>query len=88
MVAKPRRRRQATTVIKEVAVAGIGHNQPPEPIEDEILPLTYSVPVAGALLGLSRNSAYEAAQRGDIPTFWIGGRLLVPRRKFHQQFGI
>lgn len=70
MAAKPRRRRQATGVIKDEAA------------------LTYSVPVAGALLGLSRNSAYTAAQKGEIPTIRIGGKLLVPKLKFHQQFEI
>ena len=40
--------------------------------------LAISVPEAGALLGLSRNSAYEAARRGEIPTIKIGKRILVP----------
>lgn len=39
---------------------------------------TVSVPEAGSLLGLSRNSAYAAANRGDIPTISIGGRKVVP----------
>jgi hypothetical protein len=50
--------------------------------------LTYSVPQAGALLGLSRNGSYEAAQRGELPTIRIDGRIMVPRAKFHQQFGV
>jgi excisionase family DNA binding protein len=41
--------------------------------------LVLSVPEAGRLLGLSRNSSYEAAKRGDIPTVRIGGRIVVPR---------
>jgi excisionase family DNA binding protein len=41
--------------------------------------LTYSVPQAGALLGLGRNASYEAAARGDLPVIRIGGRILVPR---------
>jgi excisionase family DNA binding protein len=41
--------------------------------------LTYSVPEAGRLIGLSRNGAYEAAARGDIPTVRIGRKLFVPR---------
>ena len=40
--------------------------------------LAISVPEAGALLGISRNSAYEAARRGEIPTIKIGKRILVP----------
>jgi excisionase family DNA binding protein len=41
--------------------------------------LTYSVPEAGALLGLGRVAAYEAAARGDLPVLRIGGRILVPK---------
>lgn len=37
-----------------------------------------SVPEAGQRLGISRNSAYDAARRGEIPTIRIGKRLLVP----------
>jgi excisionase family DNA binding protein len=39
---------------------------------------TISVEEAGRQLGLSRNSAYQAAGRGEIPTIKIGRRLLVP----------
>lgn len=41
--------------------------------------LAYTVPEAGRLLGLSRNSAYDAAARGDLPVVRIGGRLIVPQ---------
>ena len=37
-----------------------------------------SVPEAGHRLGISRNSAYDAARRGEIPTIRIGKHLLVP----------
>jgi excisionase family DNA binding protein len=30
-------------------------------------------------LGISRNAAYEACSRGEIPTLRIGKRLLVPK---------
>jgi excisionase family DNA binding protein len=33
---------------------------------------------AGRVLGLSPNTAYAAARRGEIPTIRIGRRLLVP----------
>jgi excisionase family DNA binding protein len=39
---------------------------------------TVSVEEAGKRLGVSRNLAYEAAKRGEIPTIKIGRRLLVP----------
>lgn len=42
--------------------------------------LTHTVEEAARLLGLSRNSAYEAARRGEIPTIRIGRRLLVPKK--------
>ena len=44
--------------------------------------LVYDVPEAGAKLGLSRNSAYEAARSGQIPTIRIGRLLKVPKIQF------
>lgn len=47
-------------------------------MSDEI-PLTLSVPEAGKrYLGLSRNAAYAAADRGEIPVIRIGRLLRVP----------
>lgn len=40
---------------------------------------TVDVETAGKMLGISRNSAYAAARRGDLPTIKIGGRYLVPK---------
>jgi hypothetical protein len=37
-----------------------------------------SVMVGGALLGLSRQAAYDAATRGELPTLRIGRKLVVP----------
>jgi excisionase family DNA binding protein len=37
-----------------------------------------TIPEAARLLGISRNGAYEAAKRREIPTIRIGRRLLVP----------
>jgi excisionase family DNA binding protein len=42
-------------------------------------PWTYSVPEAGRLLGLSRNAAYDAARRHEIPCLRFGRKLRVPR---------
>lgn len=47
---------------------------------------TISVEEAGRQLGLSRNSAYLAAGRGEIPTIKIGRRLLVPIVAFERLF--
>jgi len=47
----------------------------------EEAPLTLSVPAAGKkYFGLSRNGAYDAAARGDLPTIKIGRLLRVPVR--------
>jgi Helix-turn-helix domain len=50
------------------------------PMSDETS-LTMSVPEAGRkYFGLSRNGAYDAAARGEIPTIKIGRLLRVPVR--------
>lgn len=46
--------------------------------------LTYTVDEAAQLLGISRNSAYEAARRGEIPTIRVGRRTLVPRSRLDE----
>jgi hypothetical protein len=47
----------------------------------EQVSLTISVPEAGRrYFGLSRNAAYDAAARGEIPTIKIGRLLRVPVR--------
>jgi excisionase family DNA binding protein len=37
------------------------------------------VPEAARLLGISKDTAYEAAHRGELPVKMIGRRMLVPR---------
>lgn len=49
---------------------------------------TISVEEAGRRLGVSRNTAYEAAARGEIPTIRIGRRLLVPVAPFERLLGL
>jgi hypothetical protein len=51
-------------------------------IRDKAERLVYDVPEAGALAGLGRNASYEAAKRGEIPTLKLGGRIVVPKRKW------
>lgn len=41
--------------------------------------LTVSVPEAAKLLGIARNSAYNAVHEGRIPSLRIGKRIVVPR---------
>ena len=38
-----------------------------------------TVEEAAEILRISRNTAYEAVKRGDIPSIRIGRRVLVPR---------
>lgn len=41
--------------------------------------LTRTVDEAAALLGISRNTAYDMAAAGRLPTIRMGRRLLVPK---------
>jgi excisionase family DNA binding protein len=49
---------------------------------------TYTVEQAGQVLGISRAAAYEAVQRGEIPSLRIGRRIVVPRRPLDRMVGI
>lgn len=40
--------------------------------------LTYSIIEAAKVLGISKTLAYEAAERGEIPSIKIGARRVVP----------
>jgi excisionase family DNA binding protein len=42
--------------------------------------LALSVEEAGALLGISRDLAYDLVARGELPSVRLGRRLVVPRR--------
>lgn len=39
---------------------------------------TLTVTEAAQLLGIGRNTAYSAVQRGELPSLRIGGRVLIP----------
>jgi excisionase family DNA binding protein len=45
--------------------------------------LVYTVPEAGAILGLTRNRAYAAVKNGQLPTLKIGKLLRVPKVAVH-----
>jgi excisionase family DNA binding protein len=49
--------------------------------------LTLSVEEAAALLGISRAFAYEAVNRGEIPSIRIGRRVLVPKATLQRMLG-
>lgn len=48
--------------------------QLPDPNVTPIL----SVPEAGRLLGVSKDTAYRAAHAGQIPVFRVGKKMVVP----------
>jgi excisionase family DNA binding protein len=50
----------------------------PAIIGDQMTPKTVNVEEAGQILGIGRNSAYEAVRRGEIPVIKIGKLLRVP----------
>lgn len=41
--------------------------------------LTMTVEETALVLGLSRNSCYQAVEAGSIPSIRIGKRILIPR---------
>ena len=49
---------------------------------------TYSVPQAGAMAGLSRNGAYDAARRGEIPVMKFGRVYRVPKAIWDRKLGL
>lgn len=48
---------------------------------DEDEPVVLTVEEAAALARLSRESAYNAVRRNEIPSVKFGRRILVPRKK-------
>ena len=46
--------------------------------------LTYSVPEAAGLLGLSRASAYKAVRTKQLPSITLGSRIFIPRVALHR----
>ena len=54
-------------------------NGPRNPMNER---LTFTVDEVARLLGVSRSGAYDSITRGEIPSFNIGRRVLVPRDVF------
>lgn len=46
--------------------------------------LTISVAEAAQLLGLSPNHTWRLVQNGELPSFRLGRRVLVPRKALEQ----
>ena len=56
---------------------GGGNHLPRHPINNERLCIT--IPEAAAMLGISRNFAYQLAREGKLPIIELGKRKLIPR---------
>ena len=54
-------------------------NGPRDPMNER---LTFTVDEVARLLGVSRSGAYDSITRGEIPSFNVGRRVLVPRDAF------
>jgi hypothetical protein len=48
----------------------------------------FSVPEAGAMIGLGRNASYKAARAGEIPTIPFGGIYIVPAAVWLRKLGV
>jgi excisionase family DNA binding protein len=52
-----------------------------------VIPITacavYTVTEVAELLSLSRGSAYSLVRTGEIPALKLGGRWVIPKRRFH-----
>lgn len=58
-------------------------------LEEALSRPTIPVVDAGRLFfGISRNSAYAAAKRGDFETMEVGGRLVVPVAPLAARLGL
>jgi excisionase family DNA binding protein len=54
------------------------------PADDHLPRAAYTVLEAAALLGLSPGSTYSLVRAGVIPARRVGGRWIVPKRRFHR----
>ena len=50
--------------------------------------LTVPVELAGRALGLGRSSAYEGVRTGQIPSFKIGAKFVVPTAPLRKMLGL
>jgi hypothetical protein len=51
-------------------------------------PLGFSIPEAGAMIGLGRDASYDAAKKGQIPTIEMGQQKIVPRIPWLRKLGV
>jgi hypothetical protein len=56
----------------------------PDPTAEPTIP----VKRGGAILGIGLRNAYDAIERGEIPSIRVGRRIVIPTRKFLEKFGL
>lgn len=56
-------------------------------IPDPAVEPTIRVERAAQILGVARNTAYLAVERGEIPAIRVGKRIVIPTAKFLATFG-
>ena len=62
-------------------------NRRNEPVTaDEAGKVTYTAREAMTRIGLSKNSFYEAVNRGEIPSVRIGRKILILKKPFDVMF--
>jgi excisionase family DNA binding protein len=55
-----------------------------EVVGTDVAPLTYTIDEVARVLGVNRNTAYQAARVGELPVIKIGRRMLVPKAAFER----
>jgi excisionase family DNA binding protein len=50
--------------------------------------MTYSVPEAAQIVGISQAAAYRCVRSGEIPSVTLGGRIVVPRKALADLLGL
>ena len=46
------------------------------------LPITFGPAELAAILGISRNKAYELANRADFPKYRVGRKIIISKKHF------
>lgn len=49
---------------------------------------TYSVKEAATVLGMTADAVYNAVHRGDVPSFRVGRKILIPKARLDEMLGI
>lgn len=57
-------------------------------IPDPATEPTIAVNRGAAVLGIGLRNAYDAIERGDIPSIRVGRRIVIPTRKFLEKFDL